>query len=105
MAVFGQRADGEERIAVTGFNDPGQSGADVGWQRCILVPIDGMLSRRCGELRRCRDLRLVQGSSHEGKHAAINVTDIHLRDDVGLKIRDQLGCVVIASVDAVTQML
>ena len=47
----------------------------------------------------------MQGSSHKGKHTAVDVPGLDLRDDVGLKIRDQFGCVRVAAVGAVTQML
>ncbi len=105
MTGFGQRTDGHERIAVAGFEDAGESDVDVGRKRSVLVPIDGLLCRRRGKLRRCRDFRLVQGSSHEGEHAPVDVSGLDLRDDVGLKIRDQLGRVRIAPIGAVTQML
>ena len=105
MTAFVQRAHGQERIAVAGFEDAGESGVDVGRKRSVLVRIDGLLCRRRGKLRRCRDFRLVQGSSHEGKHAAVDVSGLDLRDDLGLKIRDQLGCVRVAPIGAITQML
>jgi hypothetical protein len=44
----------------------------------------------------------VQGSSHDGEHAPVDVSSLDLRDDVGLKIRDQLGRVRIALIGAVT---
>ena len=47
----------------------------------------------------------MQRSSHEGEHAPVDVSRLDLRDDVGLKIRDQLGGVRIAPIGAVTQML
>jgi hypothetical protein len=44
----------------------------------------------------------MQGSSHKGKHAAVDVSGLDLRDDVGLKIRDQFGCVRVAAIGAIT---
>jgi hypothetical protein len=100
MTAFDQRADGHERIAATGFEYAGESGADVGRQRSAFVLIDGVLRRR-GKLRRRRDFRLVQRSSHEDEHAPVDVTRLDPRDDVGLKFRDQLGGVRIAPIGAV----
>ncbi len=105
MTAFDQRADGQKRIAVARFEDAGESSADVGWQRSVLVSIDELIGRCRGKLRRCRDFRLVQGSSHKGKHATVDVSGLDLRDDVGLKIRDQLACVRVAPIGAITQML
>ena len=101
MTGFDQRADGHERIAAAGFEDTGESGADVGRKRPALVLIAGVLRRRRGKLRRDRDFRLVQRSSHEGEHAPVDVSRLDPRDDVGLKIRDQLGCIRIAPIGAV----
>jgi hypothetical protein len=102
MTGFGQRTDGRERIAVAGFQDAGKSGVDVGRERSVLVPIKGLLYRSRGKLRCCRDFRLVQGSSHEGEHAPVDVSGLDLRDDVGLKIRNQLACVRVAPIGAIT---
>ena len=44
----------------------------------------------------------MQGSSHEGEHAPIDVSGLDLRDDVRLKIRDQLACVRVAPIGAIT---
>ena len=46
----------------------------------------------------------MQHPSHEGEHALVDVSRLELRDDVGLKIRDQLGCVRISPIGAITQM-
>ncbi len=102
MTAFDQRADGQEWIAVAGFEDAGEGGADVGRERSVLVLIDGLPCRRRGKLRRRWDFRLMQRSSHEGEYAPVNVSSLDLRDDVGLKIRNQLGCVRVASIGAVT---
>ena len=102
MTALDQRTDGEERIAVAGFKDAGEGGVDVGWKRSILVPINELLCRRCGKFRRCWDSRLVLGPAHEGEHAPVDVSGFDLCDDVGLKIRDQLGRVCIALLGAVT---
>ena len=66
------------------------------------VLIDGLPCGRRGKLRRRWDFRLVQRSSHEGEHAPVDVFGLDLRDDVGLKIRDQLGRVRVALIGAVT---
>ena len=103
MTGFGQRTDCRERIAVAGFQNAGKSGMDVGRKRSVLV--EGLLCRRRSKLRRCRDFRLVQDSSHQGEHAPVGVSGLDLRNDVGLKIRDQFGCVHVAPIGAVAQML
>jgi hypothetical protein len=59
-------------------------------------------SGRRGKLRRWRNFGLVQGSSNKGKHADVDVSGLDLRDDVGLKIRDQFGCVRVVVIDAIT---
>ena len=46
----------------------------------------------------------MQRPSHEGEHAAVDMSRLDLRDDVGLKIRNQLACVGVAPVGAITQM-
>lgn len=101
MTAFDQRTHGQERIALAGFKDAGESSVDVGRKRSILR-VDGLPCRSRGKLRRCRDFRLVQGSSYKGKHAAVDVSGLDLRDDVGLKIRDQFGCVRVAAIGAIT---
>ena len=102
MTAFGQRTDDHERIAVAGFQDAGESGVNISRKRSVLVLIDWLLCRRRSKLGRCRDFRLVQGPSHEGEHAPIDVSCLNLRDNVDLKIRDQLGRVRIASIGTVT---
>ena len=102
LTAFDQRAHGQERIAVAGFEDAGESGVDVGRKRSVLVPIDQLICRRRGKLWRRRDFRLVQRPSHKGKHAPVDVSGLDLRDDVGLKIRDQFGCVRVAAIGAIT---
>ena len=102
MTAFGQRTDGHERIAVAGFQDADESGVNISRKRSVLVLIDWLLCRRRSKLGRCRDFRLVQGSSHEGEHAPIDVSGLNLRDDVGLKIRDQFGCVRVAAIGTIT---
>ncbi len=47
----------------------------------------------------------MQRSAHEGEHACIDLSRLNPRDDIGLKIRDQLGRVRIAAIGAITQML
>jgi hypothetical protein len=47
----------------------------------------------------------VQGSSHKGKHAAVDVSGLDLRGDLGPKIRDQFGHVHVAPIGAIAQML
>ena len=44
----------------------------------------------------------MQRSSHKGKHTPVDVSGLDLRDDVRLKIRDQLVCVRVAPIGAVT---
>jgi hypothetical protein len=105
MTAFDQRANGKERIAVAGFEDAGESGVDVGRKRSVVVLINELICRRRGKLRRCRDFRLVQGPTHEGEQAAVDISGLDLRDDVGLKFRDQFGCVHVAPIGAVAQML
>jgi plasmid maintenance system killer protein len=105
MTAFDQRADSQEWIAVARFEDAGESSVDVGRMRPVLVPINELICRRHGKLRRRRYFRLMQRSSHKGKHAPVDVSGLDLRDDVGLKIRDQLVCVRVAAIDAITQML
>jgi hypothetical protein len=80
----------------------GESGADVGRKRSVLVPINELICRRRGKLWRRRDFRLMQRSPHKGKHAPVDVSGLDLCDDVGLKIRDQLACVRVAAIGAIT---
>ena len=47
----------------------------------------------------------MQRSSHKSKHAPVDVSGLDLRDDVGLKIHDQSGCVRVAAIGAITKML
>src|SRR6266480_2863822 len=47
----------------------------------------------------------MQCSSDEGEHAGGDLPCLDLPDDIGLKIRDQLGGVRIATIRAVPQML
>ncbi|MEO6780409.1 MAG: hypothetical protein ABI196_05765 [Bradyrhizobium sp.] len=105
MTAFDQRADSQERIAVARFEDASESNMDVGRKRPVLVPIKELICRRRGKLGRRRYFRLMQRSSHKGKHAPVDVAALDLRDDVGLKIRDQLVCVSVAAIGAITQML
>jgi hypothetical protein len=51
MTAFDQRTDGQERIAVAGFKDAGESGVDVGRERSVLAPINELLCRCRGKLR------------------------------------------------------
>jgi hypothetical protein len=102
MTAFDQRADGQERIPVAGFEDAGESGVDVGRKRSVLAPINELICRGRGKLWRRRNFRLMQHSSHKGKHAPVDVSGLDLRDDVGLKIRDQFGCVRVAAIGAIT---
>jgi hypothetical protein len=102
MTAFGQRADSQERIAIARFEDAGESGADVGRTRFTLVPVNELTHRRRGKLRRRRDFRLLERTSHKRKQAPIDVSGFDLRDDVCLKIRDQLACVRVATIGAIT---
>jgi hypothetical protein len=47
----------------------------------------------------------MQCSSDQGEHAAVDLPCLDLPDDIGLKIRDQLGGIRIAPISAVTQAL
>ena len=102
MTAFDQRTDGQEWIAVAGFENADESDMDIGWKRSALVPINELVCRRRGKLWRRRDFRLMQRSSHEGKHAPIDVSGLDLRGDVGLKIRDQLVRLRVAAIGAIT---
>ena len=55
MTAVDQRADGQERIAVAGFEDASESGVDIGRNWSVLVPIDKLICRRRGKLWRRRD--------------------------------------------------
>jgi hypothetical protein len=55
MTAFDQRAHGQKRIAVAGFEEAGESRVDVGRKRCVLVRVDGLPCGCRGKLRRCLD--------------------------------------------------
>src|SRR5260370_40080888 len=102
MTACDQRADGQEWIAVARFEDAGESGVDVGRKRSVPVPINELICRRRRKLWRRRDFRLMQRSSHKGKHAPVDASGLHLRDAVGLKIGPPLLSVRAASIGAIT---
>ena len=101
MTAFQQRAEGHERIAAAGFDNAGECSAYVGRKRSTPVLIDALLRRGRGQRRRRGDFRLVQRSSHKGEHAPVDVSCLDPRNDIGLKLRNQLGSVRIASIGAV----
>ena len=91
MTAFQQRADGHERIAAAGFDNACECSAYVGRKRSTPVLIGAVLGRGRGQLRRRRDFRLVQRSSHEGEHAPVDVSGLDPRNDIGLKSAISLG--------------
>lgn len=97
-----QRAHGQERIAVAGFEDAGEMRVDVVRKRSLLVRVTGCVADAAARSGDAGIFDWLQGSSHKDKHAAVDVSGLDLRDDVGLKFRDQFGCVHVAPIGAMS---